>query len=950
MWKRVIPLTTISALLLVGVACAQSHPGWTQLSWSTCAVDEFLAKHPDSDGRGVVIAIFDTGVDPSIPGLTHTPDGQVKVIDVQDFSGQGDVDLYVVRLDEASGKLIDHDDEGVALEFTPPPLSTSSEPRRFWFGKFEESLFVNSDVSDLDDNGSTDDVWTVLITALEGDGDDQAVFYVDTNHDRSFADEQPLQNYKLKFDTFVFQRPKPERQIIPLTFAVNIFLRQAKVVLHWDDGAHGTHVAGIAAGYRINDQDGLNGVAPGAKVISCKIGNGIIGSPSTTESIKKSFEYCAKFAREHGVPVVCNMSFGVESEIERNSDIDKFVDEFLQAHPYLIYCTSAGNEGPGLSSVGTPAAAYHAISVGALMAADSARDVRGFRMEDAAVTPFSSRGGETAKPDVVAPGWSTSTVPRHVTRGDFWSGTSMASPYVAGLCAVLVSDVLSRDSRAAVRAWDVRRALELSGRPIKGLNELDYGWGVPELPKAAEILGRLVKRADGGDPIIGYKLTTACPQAYKGSAEAAYWRGLWYPAGEDRQTFTVAPIFAPGADANAKTQFTRKYDLRSNADWIKVAQQTVYLRSEQTAQIYVEYDATKLDKPGLYVGTVDALCDGMIEFRLVNSIVVPYEFSPDNDHTLKLQNLTVNGWEPYRIFLAVPPGASALKMTLAAPEGRDSRARFEYVFDPAGHGSRIRSAMLNPDGGEREIVRTLTEDLYPGVWEVPIISNQPDKAWPFDFEAKFFGLQAVPNRVTEWKGGGKPSGEIIVTNMFTKRVLADADGQLEGYREHHADKFEGLKHTLEYPVKIESPFKAVRIRLEMTPEAYAATTDIAVLLKKDDGESVSTGAFSNRIYETTVGKAGSYTLEITGGFAWADDKRETPITVDIDYLLADPIAIKVGRNGESPVNFVPGVAIPIEFRLQAKPEAPKGKKPIGYLRFRERGSQDEALRVPVEIG
>ena len=133
---------------------------------------------------------------------------------------------------------------------------------------------------------------------------------------------------------------------------------------------------------------------------------------------------------------------------------------------------------------------------------------------------------------------------------------------------------------------------------------------MPELPKAAEILGRLVKRADSGDPVIGYTHTTACPQAYKGSAEAAYWRGLWYPTGEDRQTFTVAPIFAPGADANAKTQFTRKYDLRSNADWIKVAQQTVYLRSEQTAQIYVEYDAAKLDKPGLYVGTVDALCDG----------------------------------------------------------------------------------------------------------------------------------------------------------------------------------------------------------------------------------------------------------------------------------------------------------------------------------------------------
>ena len=80
---------------------------------------------------------------------------------------------------------------------------------------------------------------------------------------------------------------------------MNIFLREKKVVIHYDDGAHGTHVAGIAAGWQINNQPGFNGVAPGAKVISLKIGQNAIGGISVTGSMQKAFEYAAKYSREH---------------------------------------------------------------------------------------------------------------------------------------------------------------------------------------------------------------------------------------------------------------------------------------------------------------------------------------------------------------------------------------------------------------------------------------------------------------------------------------------------------------------------------------------------------------------------------------------------------------------------------------------------------------------------
>ena len=940
-----IPIVTVLSLGFC-VACAQTNPSWTQLSLSTCDVDKFLAEHPESDGRGVVVAVFDTGVDPSIPGLTLLPDGGVKVIDVQDFSGQGDVDLHRVNVEE--GKLVDFDDDGAPLYYELPTLpADNGEARRFWFGVLDEYRFICSGVPDLDDNGSTEDEWTIMVTALEGDGDDQALFFIDRNGDRSFADEQPLRNYHLEFDQFTLYRERPEEQIVPLNFQVNIFLRKAQVVIHWDDGAHGTHVAGLAAGYRINNQDGLNGTAPGAYLMSCKIGNGVYGSPTTTESVKKSFEHVARYAREHQVHVVVNMSFGVESVIEGHSDIDKWVDEYLVENPYVTFCTSAGNEGPGLSSVGTPSAAYHCICVAAMMAADTGRDVAAYEQDAAAVTGFSSRGGELAKPDVAVPGWSTSTVPRHVTRGDFWAGTSMAAPYAAGLCATLISDQLSQDPKAKVRGWYVRRALELSGTPTEGLNELDYGWGTPNLPRAKKLLDALMKRA-GDDPIIGYKISTDCPSAYKGKARAAYWRGEWFPTGDDMQRFTISPIFIPTADANERTQFTRKYELRSNVDWISTPQESIYLRSEQSASVKVAYDGEKLKEPGVYVGTIDAIHDGMVEFRLLNTIVVPHRFSVHGDYTVKLENQTVNGWAPERIFLAVPPGASTMRLTMSAPEGETSKARFDYVFDPTGHGHRKRGGTLNPDGGLREVVRTFSDKLRAGVWEAPIVANYPGKTWPFNFEAKFFGLHAEPAKITEWSGG---KGELFVTNQFTKRVVANCDGKLEGYREHHEDKFEGLQDTLEYSINVGEGFNRVRLHLEMTPEAYATTTDIAVILKDESGEALYSSGFSNRIVEKTVSVKGSLSLEITGGFTWADDKRETPITVDIDKLLTNAMDIKVGRNGSSPVNFVPGLSIPIEFKLSGKQEyKPKGAQPVGYLRFRERHANDEVLRVPLDIG
>src|SRR2546427_375894 len=390
-------------------------------------VDVFRAAHPTYDGRGVLIAILDSGIDPNVPGLIATSTGAPKVIELRDFSAEGRVALTPFAAPTESAL------RGAAR------IARLTTATTWYHGVFRELSLGHAPAADVNGNGrNTDEFPVVVVKASDG-----WVAFIDTNLDGSFEDEMPLHDYRQGRETIALGTK-------PLTIVANFSGSDSVPVLDlfFDTSGHGTHVAGIAVGYNLYNVSGFTGVAPGAQVIGLKIANNARGGVTVHGSMMRAMDYAARYAAQRNLPLVLNLSFGVGNEHEGKAVIDSIVDAFLLSHPAAVFSISAGNDGPGLSTLGFPGSADLALSVGASypgvftqppqQGAPPPRDVMGW---------FSSRGGELAKPDILAPGVAFSTVPPWDTGNEIKGGTSMSAPHASGLAACLISALVQEGRR-----------------------------------------------------------------------------------------------------------------------------------------------------------------------------------------------------------------------------------------------------------------------------------------------------------------------------------------------------------------------------------------------------------------------------------------------------------------------------------------------------------------------
>jgi subtilisin family serine protease len=185
-----------------------------------------------------------------------------------------------------------------------------------------------------------------------------------------------------------------------------------------DQYGHGTHVASIVTGSGVGHARGYAGVAPDAVLLNAKVINDDGGGTESTTIAGM------QWAVAHGATIV-NLSLGLAFDADGTDLMSAEVDR-LSAQTGALFVVAAGNEGPGPGTIGSPAAAESALTVGAVDAEN-------------ALTRFSSRGpryfDDGVKPDITAPGQGIVAALAHgPVEGPYIarSGTSMAAPHVAG--------------------------------------------------------------------------------------------------------------------------------------------------------------------------------------------------------------------------------------------------------------------------------------------------------------------------------------------------------------------------------------------------------------------------------------------------------------------------------------------------------------------------------------
>lgn len=418
-----------------------------------------------------------------------------------------------------------------------------------------------------------------------------------------------------------------------------------------DHFGHGTHVASIVAGTGAASGGARKGAAPAASLLVGKVlGDDGYGYDSQVIA-------GMQWAADQGAKVV-NMSLGADDQSDGTDPMSLALDEISEAGGTLFVVAAGNNGQAGQETVGIPGVADDALTVGAVDSKDGLAD-------------FSSRGpryGDGAvKPDVTAPGVDiVAARAAGTTLGDpvdpyyvTLSGTSMATPHVAGAAALLAQ------RHPDWTAQQLKDALISTAHTVDGQAVTEQGGGRIDVSAAA--LGEVTATGTVAlgdihetDPVATYPVTYTNTSA----APVTLTLGLALKTSGGRDVAADAVRLGDGSAASGK----------------------VTVPADGTARVVLTVDPPKVAY-GSYYGYLTATPTGATAGAVVHTTLSLVAHGP-------LHTLTVTAYDAHGALarptlsiwgangLVYPPGDAAGTSTTDLEQGTyQVRASFQEMTD-----------------------------------------------------------------------------------------------------------------------------------------------------------------------------------------------------------------------------------------------------------------------------
>lgn len=676
---------------------------------------QFVAAHPSFDGRGVVVGVIDTNIDLLLPELQSAKSLEGKT-----------VPKFADVVAAARNAIVPIDDASHISGYLRVDMQTSVSTNNSSLSYQNRNYLAPADgkyrIGTLDERtpGPTGD--------LNRDGNPAGsnplfgllwnqttnTVWVDTNQNLNFADEKPMTDYLVRHDVGMFGQDDPQtplRETVGFTIQTDMRLQSVFVIPGY--GLHGTGVSGAAFGAGFFGGQ-MNGVAPGAQIISVPSGRGARVTAAVIEGLITAM-------KDPRVDVVTIQFGNYVQQNDGRATFSVIADRLIKRYEKLIFA-AAGNGTDGLNAITSPADGTEVIAVGSYLSSATSRVNNGFALRDTDnLNGYTSHGPTKdgrLKPDLLAPTNTLSTRPGFLAPEQrlepyslpvgyqIFGGTSTASPFAAAGAALLIS--AAKQTGVKYDARRLRWAMLSSARYLpkygpetqgSGLLQIQAAWeALKNAPEPIDIVTRAPVKAILSDNLLEPNQGSGVFEREDWAAGQSGWRKLTLTRTSGR----------PGP-----MQFQLRWTGNNG---------TFTGPSEISLPLNVSIDVPILISPktsGVHSARLDLVSpDGALVHQVMNTIVAAEQLTAHNKFTVTRSGK--NEWpHSQSYFVKVPPGTPALKVDVRIIEGsvmpllhkpngrfyyslaRDT-ATFGYTrYQTGGTWSRV---IANPDAGVWQIV------------------------------------------------------------------------------------------------------------------------------------------------------------------------------------------------------------------------------------------------------